>query len=370
MLHLLHTPNLHNFFFDFINYAFIVFGFYYFFKKKIIDRQLFFCLIVCSSTPFLINNYLFYWGFMPDQAKYFGQAHALRNFEFDKIDKLTTVVPSIIYAIFPIPFIETINSIGFINKCILGLTTIYLYHKKVINNLFFILINFWPSVLLYSSVSLKDTLILCLLLLFAFYQNKNEHLKSLIIITFLFSIKFLYSFLLFIILIYKNIYKDKKLNYYKFISLVLLIICSLYFSDDLEYIINDLRYGFFSETYSPNYKFNEIVIDLNFPLQILNELTRFLFSPYPNIYSFAHLLQVIENLLFYSIIIFLLNKLYLIDKSKFIFWSSSLIFTLSSLSVLIFSSGTIARYKYTILFYFIFGIYLEIKNYDKKFKIL
>ena len=343
--------------------------FYYFLKKKVIDLQLFFCLIICSSSPFFINHYIFDWGFMPDQAKYYSQANHLRNFEFDKLGKLTTIVPSIIYAIFPIPFIETINSIGFINKCILGLTTIYLYHKKAINNLFFILINFWPSVILYSSVSLKDTLILCVVLLLAFYQNKNEHLKSLITIIFLIPIKFLYSFFLFIILFYKNIYK-KKLNYYKFTSLVLIIIGSLYFGNDIEYIINDLRFGFFYETYSDKYEFNEIVINWNFPFQILNELTRFILSPYPNINSFALLLQFIENILFYSLTIFLLYKLYLIDKSKFIFWLISLIFTLSFLSVLLFSSGTIARYKYTILFYFIFVIYLEIKNYDKKFTIL
>jgi hypothetical protein len=47
-----------------------------------------------------------------------------------------------------------------------------------------------------------------------------------------------------------------------------------------------------------------------------------------------------------------------------------LIYSLSFLSVLLFSNGTIARYKYTLLIYFVFIIYLEIKNRDKKFKII
>ena len=53
-----------------------------------------------------------------------------------EIGKFTIILPSIIYGLFPIPFIETINSIGFINKCLLGLTTIYLFHKSCDRNIF------------------------------------------------------------------------------------------------------------------------------------------------------------------------------------------------------------------------------------------
>ncbi len=370
MLHLLHTPSLYNFFLDCINYAFIILVFYFFFKNKIIDQKLFLCLIICSSTPFFINHYLFNWGFMPDQAKYFNQANTLRNFEFDKLGKLTTIFPSLIYAIFPIPFIETINSIAFINKCVLGLTTIYLYHKKVIDKLLFILLNFWPSVLLYSSVSLKDTLIFCLLILFVNYQNKNENLKCWIIILFLIPMKILFSFILFSILVFKKIFKDIKFSYHHLISLASIIFVLIYFRDSLAYAINDLRYGFFYETYSYNYKFSEISVNLYFPLQLLSELLRFVISPFPNIYNVNLLLQFIENIFFYVLLVFLLGKLYIIDKKKFLFWLGSIIYSLSFLSVLLFSNGTIARYKYSILFYFILTIYLEIKNRDKKFTIL
>ena len=369
MLHLLHAPSLFNFFLDFVNYFFVVLVFYYFLRSKVIDLQLFLCLVFCTASPFLINHYVIEWGFMPDQAKYFNQANTLRNFEFDKVGKLTTIVPSIFYAIFPIPFIETINSIAFINKCILGLTVIFLYHKRVINKFWFFLINLWPSIVFYSSVSLKDTIILCLLLLFAYFQNNGNNLKSWIIVLILIPIKVLFSFILASILIYKFFYSQKLTNF-KIILLFGIILLFVFLKDDIAFQINDLRYGFYYETYSYNYKFDKIVVDLYFPIQILSELLRFTLSPFPNIHNFSLLVQFIENIIFYSLILFLLIKLYLIDKSKFLFWFTSLIYSLSFLSVLLFSNGTIARYKYTILIYFVFIIYLEIKNRDKKFKII
>ena len=180
----------------------------------------------------------------------------------------------------------------------------------------------------------------------------------------------MFSFVLASILIYKFFYYSQKLTYFKIILFFGIIFLLVFLKDDIAFQINYLRYGFFYETYSPNYKFDKIVVDLYFPIQILSELLRFTLSPFPNIHNFSLLVQFIENIIFYSLILFLLIKLYLIDKSKFLFWLTSLIYSLSFLSVLLFSNGTIARYKYTLLIYFVFIIYLEIKNRDKKFKII
>ena len=175
MIHLVHTLNLRNFFFDFTDYLFVILILSIFFSKKIIDNKMFIWISVCSLGPFFINHFFMEWWYMPDQSKYFSGAQKVRELNLNifsrshEIGKFTIIFPSIIFGLFPIPFIETINSIGFINKCLLGLTTIYLFHKKLINKITFYFINIWPSIFLYSSISLKDTLSLILSILFLYF---------------------------------------------------------------------------------------------------------------------------------------------------------------------------------------------------------
>ena len=51
------------------------------------------------------------WWYMPDQVKYFTGAQKIREINFDifgrmhEIGKFTIILPSIIYGLFPIPFI-------------------------------------------------------------------------------------------------------------------------------------------------------------------------------------------------------------------------------------------------------------------------
>ena len=112
-----------------------------------------------------------------------------------EIGKFTIIFPSIIYGLFPIPFIETINSIGFINKCLLGLTTIYLFHKKLINKIFFFNKHL-AKYIFYSSISLKDTLSLILSFFFLFFLTKKNYVICLILIILTLSIKIINFFYL------------------------------------------------------------------------------------------------------------------------------------------------------------------------------
>ena len=79
MLHLVHTLNLRNFFFDFTDYVFIILIFSIFFSKKIIDDKMFLWISVCSLGPFLFNHLLLEWWYMPDQVKYFTGAQKIRE---------------------------------------------------------------------------------------------------------------------------------------------------------------------------------------------------------------------------------------------------------------------------------------------------
>ena len=376
MLHLVHTLNLRNFFFDFTDYVFIILIFSIFFSKKIIDAKMFLWISVCSLGPFLFNHLLLEWWYMPDQVKYFTGAQKIREINFDifgrmhEIGKFTIILPSIIYGLFPIPFIETINSIGFINKCLLGLTTIYLFHKKAIDRNIFFLINIWPSIFLYSSVSLKDTLSLILAFLFVFFLTKKNYVICLILIILTLSIKiinfflFVIIFLTYFIFFGKNIIRNLHLA-----IIVILLFFSIYNFDYCLQLLNKYRFGFFEEANISLKSYEEINFNIYFFQILILDFFKFIFSPFPNIKNYMILFQFIENIFIYSLLILLFKKLYKEKKKKFVFWIFSTFYSISLYSLLIFSDGTIARYKYVILTLFIFAIYTEIKKDGKKLKL-
>jgi len=376
MLHLVHTLNLRNFFFDFTDYLFVILILSIFFSKKIIDNKMFIWISLCSLGPFFINHIFMEWWFMPDQTKYIRGAQKVRelNLEIfnriDEVGKFTIIFPSIIFGLFPIPFIETINSIGFINKCLLGITTIYLFHKKVINKIAFFFINIWPSIFLYSSISLKDNLSLIFSILFMYFLHKGNYLLSLILIILIFPIKIINAFLyIFIFLTYFIFFGEDKVR--KF-NLFLLIILILFIAINLDYflfMLNKYRIGFFEEANNSLKLYNYILFDISFFKILIFDIFKFLLSPLSNINSLASLLQFLENILMYSLLIKFFKRLYKRNKIKFIFWITSFFYSISLYSLLIYSDGTIARYKYVILIFFIFAIYIESKEYVKKIKL-
>ena len=82
-------------------------------------------LIISSSSPFFLNNFLFPWDFMYDQYRYYTYTESLRNFgifeniniTFEKLHlKDSIFFSSLIFAITPIPFINHISAIAFANK--------------------------------------------------------------------------------------------------------------------------------------------------------------------------------------------------------------------------------------------------------------
>ena len=376
MLYLVHTLNLRNFFFDFTDYLFVILILSIFFSKKIIDKKMFIWISLCSLSPFFINHFFMEWWYMPDQVKYYSGAKKVRELNLDiftrshEIGKFTVILPSIIFGLFPIPFIETINSIGFVNKCLLGLTTIYLFHKQIINKISFYFINIWPSIFLYSSLSLKDTLSLVLSILFVYFLYKRDYLLSLILLILIFPVKIINSFLFVIIFLTYFIFFGKRI--FKIINIILLSFLTLLiiFNFDLFiFLLNKYRLGFFEEANIPLMLYQNITFDFIFLKVLFFDLIRFILSPIPNISSLAMMFQFFENIFMYTMLIVILRKLYKRNKKKFAFWIFSFFYSMSLYSLLVYSDGTIARYKYVILIFFIFAIYIESKNKDHVKKI-
>ena len=97
---------------------------------------------------------------------------------------------SYLLSFFPIPFVFSKISIGYLSKFIYLLLAIYLFNKNRSNNflLFLILLN--PEIIMYSSVGLKETLSIYLMVVSLISYNSRNYVFMLIFLIPLYFIKF------------------------------------------------------------------------------------------------------------------------------------------------------------------------------------
>ena len=154
--------NLINFFISFLIVTFFA-------LKFKIKKNFFILLILFLTTPFFINGFLMEWWQLPDQSKYLKETIHIRHFEFKFLDgRIELFFPSLIFALAPFPFIESFNDIGFVNRLLFSLLIIFLIHKKKVKDELIYYLILSPSLLLYSSTALKETLVI-IFIIFSLY---------------------------------------------------------------------------------------------------------------------------------------------------------------------------------------------------------
>ena len=196
---------------------------------------------------------------------------------------------------------------------LLGTTTTILYKKKKIDKLYFYFLNFCPSIFIYSSLSLKDTLSLIFSLVFAITMVQHKGiLINMVIIFILFWIKKLNALSFFITYLFYHLFFIKK----KFFILIFLIIGSILIFNNFELLLSEFnryRTNFFYEA-NQNFNVEKLELNLNLFYLVFNNLFHFLSSPIYNVNSIFKLLQVIENLFFIFLLVIFFLKTY--EKNK------------------------------------------------------
>lgn len=365
--------NLHpiQFILDVLNviYLFIIIIFFsikFNFNKKYI---IFLCALL--FTPFLFY-FMFHWSFFPDQSKYLQTIYDLRNFDYD--DSVYSLLSSrskfssLVLAFFPIPFVSSIISIGLINKGILSALVIYFLIKK---NFYFLtnLLVFLPSMIIISSLALRDMLTIALGIFFLFFfLSRKKYLKS-----FFFAILFILckphlGILCVVVLItYYILFIKLSLNSINIISLSISIVGLIIFVSSLlyfkDYLIN-YRDGYFAEEfgYKLQARYEQISI-----LTIINSFTRFLFSPLStNEINLINILIFLENLFLIHVKVILLKMICKENQSKALFWIFIWVVTFLMMGFVTFNAGTIWRYKLVLEIFLICAMYFSLKNNKKQ----
>lgn len=104
-------------------------------------------LLAHCFVPFILNDVIFPTNYMPDQFRYIAAVMEIRSGE--NVTELASTVEnaSWMLAFIPLPFIETVQSLGFFNKFIYILMFIFLYKQGVLNRFSVYFLLLYPSVI-------------------------------------------------------------------------------------------------------------------------------------------------------------------------------------------------------------------------------
>jgi hypothetical protein len=359
MLHHIEDLTYESIFFNIITYLIGLILLIYFLKVKKIFYKSSFIFLILSLSPFFLNNFLFTWQLFPDQSKYLFIAQSIRDLEFDNIKNInvTQLLAGIFYSLFPAPFINSYTTLSIISRFFFLITLILIYKEYLKKRILFFLF-FCPSIILYTSVALRETFIFSFIILFFFNLEKKRYVYSLICILLLCLLKPEITLMLILALLVSYIFFGIN-NNLKIIFLLLNFLTILLLNDNILEIINNRYQGFYYEefNYFPK-KYTDLGdLIINLPLKIFYFITSPLFES-TNIFRS---LQIIENIIIYIYLIFYFKIYYNLNKLKTLYWFFVLFLNLSIYSLVVVNAGSIARYKITLILFIILSI-----NYSTK----
>ena len=169
--------------------------------------------------------------------------------DFGSILSAKKGLPSLMFALVPIPSIATIAALGFINKIFTFLTYVFLRRRYFQNNYkSLLLIMVIPSILIFSSLGLRDNIIFLNQLLLMFAILTNRFIFSTILLLFLLAIKFQNAFIFMILYIGVFIFRANSRSRNLYLFLFLLTVIGTTFSNEVIGLLNFYKLAFLRES--------------------------------------------------------------------------------------------------------------------------
>lgn len=398
--------SLEYYIFELANFSFLVLLLCLCYKLRFINTN---SLIVWSGIfflPLVLNYFIFPPSLFPDQFQYASEAMSLKSkgISIDNIasqnEKFSLNLwslsiptnPISLSATFlgfaPIPNFMTVTSLAFANKFFLFLSFLGLkkfFFKDENTLLLFFLI---PSLLLYTSLALRETLIIICSVFFLLNILKNNYILSFIFMLPLFLLKIQMFAFLALYFVGRLIFRANNSLYMLVFFLGFVLLASILLQDAILQTLNYYRQGFAAENmdlgdgiygyYAFSLYGDELAesLELTSMLEVIwvsiTGLPKLLLMPYPNTWSnIFYPIQFFESifliLLYWSISV----RNNLLKNKEFIYLSVILLLSCMLYSLLVFNVGTFVRYRFSLFFPFIIAIYyiatLERGNKTKLF---
>lgn len=347
-----------NILFDFANLLVCIIIVLIAYKYTIIPRWIAFVLILQSFIPYFLNDFFFPASYMSDQFRYFNMVHELRSFNFNYVESYKVSIPAWFWTLLPLPFIETIKSLGFYNKFIFIILFIWLYRKRFLSGISLNFILFYPSLALYTSLSLRDPLIMTLMIVSIILFIDKKYFISFLISIPLLYIKFQNFFLILVFFGLFTIYNKKSFFYrLRYLLLIILMLSIVLFLDDIINTLNYYRGAMFREDGGNMTSLLEIENIYDLITIGVSSVSYFLFKPFPwEVNNLFQLIQSFENIIVFMILFIFTYRAYRQSSLLTLKWLSFILFSLLVYSLVVFNFGTAARYKFTFIVIYIVGL--------------
>ena len=328
-----------------------------------IPMWLTFFLGVFAFTPFFLNYVLFAPGYMPDQWQYYNFVQNIRSFGLnDLAESIPVEVSGWMLSFIPLPYVETIQSLGFFNRLIATLLTIWLYASKNLRGWPLLFLIFYPSLLLYSSLSLRDTLVMLFMVLSVILFVENKKSLAIVISLPLLFIKF-QNFFLIIVFFLAHLYFSRDSIIYRYRHLFLLIVIAAItpFLMTIIEILDYSRLNMFIEDGGSRDSYVHMKTIGDFIIIALQSAPYFLVKPLPwEADSFLQFVQSFENIFIFIFLAYMFFRTSRFDRQIALKWLVYLIAALSIYGLVVFNFGTAVRYKFPFIVIVIVGMAYEL----------
>jgi hypothetical protein len=369
---------LYYYLFEFANFSFLGLIAIYAYRINLINQNSLLGWLTIFFSPLVFNYFLISPYTFGDQFIYSGETFLIKvygesYYQQSAIDFTGKILGSI-----PLPNFMTVTSLAFSNKLLLFLT--FLWFKRYFSNENQVLLFFFiPSLVLYSSLALRDTLIIIFSLLFLIALLKNKYLLAVILLYPIFILKIQMFLFLSLYFIGRFIFRAHKSYVLASFFVISLLAGSFILENDVLLLINKYRAGFAAENfslgdgYSSYAAWNIYGADLKAALEIFSmqeaifigiiNLPKLLLLPMPwNWSSPFHVLQTFESIFLTYLFVYLTFKEKIYKKSEFILLAIILLFGLMLYSVIMSNEGTFVRYRFSLFYPFLLATFFIAKN--------
>lgn len=351
------------------NYLFCLVIVCFFIHFKYVKKEHFLFWAIYFLSPFIFNFLLFDPAYMGDQFLYATQIIQMKNGistdqitapfgSFEYFKQARVFVSTYLLSYIPIFSLASITSLAFINKLLIFF--MFLFLEKRIPTVIALYLILIPSLVLYSSVSLRDTLVLVAGVISLVYLIERNMLGSFVFIV-LVGLTKLQNFPALLVLWVFTFIFDASKSYLRLGTIALLILfCSFIFFDTFSGILNLYRVAWAVEDGMSLKDATGLEFSSAFDLIFLGliEIPIFLLKPLPwQISNPLQLFVFLENIfLIYLIYLFSIKDGFYKNKENIVL-IAGFFMCMGLHAITVYNYGTLARYRFIGFFPYLIAFY-------------
>ena len=309
-------------------------------------------LVLHCLLPFLLNDVLFSVHYMGDQLRYWAGVNAIRDGQLSFLDALNggnVAQASFFLALIPLPSPFSYISLGFYNTALFIIMFFILFKKNIFTKLSIWFYLLYPSMALYSGLSLRDTLIFFFMMLSVLYARESKATLSILYLLPLYLIKFQNFFIIgpivllyFLLKVSQNGMSIGKAFVILLISMIGLILAAPLAIPQINYF----RAAMYREDGGEGDV--ELITGIgDFVLEGLTSGIYFLAKPFVwEASGLLPLIQSFENTIILGILFLITRQAWKKSPDRLAFWLLFLGFSMSIYGLVVFNYGTAVRYRY------------------------